>query len=107
MGYETMPMNINPIPTVDTRINEIRELTAKIVNKEILPQERALATRWRRDASAEEKSASRAVADSIKDKVKKAGLWAPHLPPAYGGAGLSFLEHAYMNEILAYTPGGA
>src|SRR5579864_6235077 len=75
-GVRDMPMNVNPIPTVDQRINEIRELTAKIVNKEILPQERALAARWRRDASAEEKSASRAVADSIKDKVKKAGLWA-------------------------------
>jgi acyl-CoA dehydrogenase len=102
-----MSMNVNPIPTVDQRINEIRELTAKIVNKEILPHERALAVRWRRDASAEERSAAKAVAESIKDKVKKAGLWAPHLPPDYGGAGLSFLEHAYMNEILAYTPGGA
>src|SRR5689334_14217675 len=102
-----MPMNVNPIPTVDQRINEIRELTAKIVNKEILPQERVLAARWRRDASTEERAAGRAAAESIKDKVRKAGLWAPHLPSEYGGAGLSFLEHAYMNEILAYTTGGA
>ena len=39
--------------------------------------------------------------------MKKAGLWAPHLPPEYGGAGLSFLEHAYMNEMLAYSIGAA
>ena len=71
-------MNVNPIPTVDQRINEIRELTAKIVNKEILPQERVLAARWRRDASTEERAAGRAAAESIKDKVRKAGLWAPH-----------------------------
>ena len=40
-------------------------------------------------------------------KVKQAGLWAPHLPPQYGGAGLGFLEHAYMNEVLAYSMGAA
>ena len=102
-----MPMNVEPIPTLDPRINEIRELTARIVNKEILPNERALAAGGRYGATTEERAASKGVADAIKEKVKRAGLWAPHLPPEYGGAGLSFLEHAYMNEVLAYTPGGA
>ncbi len=102
-----MQMNVKPIPTLDARVNQIRELTARIVNKEILPHERALGDRWRRDASEKEKEHSRAVAENIKNKVKEAGLWAPHLPPEYGGSGLTFLEHAYMNEILAYTPGGA
>lgn len=102
-----MPMNVKPIATLDPRINEIRELTARIVNKEILPHERTLAMRWRSDAPAAEREKGKALSDSIKEKVKKAGLWAPHLPPEYGGAGLSFLEHAYMNEILAYTTGGA
>ena len=100
-------MNVKPIATLDPRINEIRELTARIVNKEILPHERTLAMRWRSDAPAAEREKGKALSDSIKEKVKKAGLWAPHLPPEYGGAGLSFLEHAYMNEILAYTTGGA
>ena len=102
-----MLMNVKPIPTLDPRINQIRELTARIVNKEILPHERELAARWRTDAPAKEKDAGKALADGIKKKVKEAGLWAPHLPPEYGGSGLSFLEHAYMNEILAYTTGGA
>jgi len=102
-----MPMNVKPIATLDPRINEIRELTARIVNKEILPHERTLSMRWRSDAPAAERDKGKALSDSIKEKVKKAGLWAPHLPPEYGGAGLSFLEHAYMNEILAYTTGGA
>ena len=100
-------MNVKPIPTLDPRVNQIRELTARIVNKEILPHERALAARWRPDTSAQEKEKGRALADGIKNKVKEAGLWAPHLPPEYGGSGLSFLEHAYMNEVLAYTLGGA
>ena len=37
-----MPMNVQPIPTLDPRINEIRPLTAEIVNKEILPHESKL-----------------------------------------------------------------
>lgn len=102
-----MVMNVKPIPTLDPRINEIRDLTARIVNREILPNERKLIAGWRHGATAEERAASRATADSIKRKVKEAGLWAPHLPPEYGGAGLSFLEHAYMNEVLAYVQGGA
>ena len=39
--------------------------------------------------------------------MKQAGLWAPHLPEEYGGCDLSFLEHAYMNEVLAYSMGAA
>jgi acyl-CoA dehydrogenase len=37
--------------------------------------------------------------------VKQDGLWAPHLPTEYGGMGLDFLAHAYMNEVLAYGLG--
>ena len=102
-----MAINVKPVPTLDQRTNEIRSLTARIVNKEILPHERTLAARLKPDATTEERQEAKARADSIKRKVKEVGLWAPHLPPEYGGAGLSFLEHAYMNEILAYTPGGA
>jgi acyl-CoA dehydrogenase len=100
-------MNVKPIATLEPRINEIRDLTARIVNREILPHERELAAGWRHAATVEEQAAAKERADVIKETVKRAGLWAPHLPPEYGGSGLSFLEHAYMNEVLAYTPGGA
>ena len=102
-----MPMKVEPIATLDPRINEIRALTARIVNKDILPNERILGAGWRHGASPEDRAAAKGVAEAIQEKVKQAGLWAPHLPPEYGGSGLSFLEHAYMNEVLAYTPGGA
>ncbi|HYD48139.1 MAG TPA: acyl-CoA dehydrogenase family protein [Terriglobales bacterium] len=102
-----MPMNVKPIPTLDARINEIRELTASIVNREILPNERKLWASYRSGASDLERAEARELRASIKAKVKQAGLWAPHLPPEYGGAGLSFLQHAYMNEVLAYTIGAA
>ncbi len=103
-----MRMNVRPIPTVSERINQIRELTARIVNHEILPHESEL---WvgRRGASADEAARRRAheLRAQVREKVKQAGLWAPHLPREYGGAGLTFLEHAYMNEVLAYAVGAA
>ncbi len=103
-----MPMNVQPIPSLPDKINQIRLLTAKIVNEEILPNENRL-WRVRRDGevSDEERAAARRLRHEIQAKVKQAGLWAPHLPEEYGGCGLSFLEHAYMNEVLAYAMGAA
>ncbi len=102
-----MQMNVKPIPTLDSRINEIRALTAQIVNRDILPNEGKLMAGWRDGSTDEDRRSSRELSESIKAKVKQAGLWAPHLPPEYGGAGLGFLEHAYMNEVLAYSMGAA
>lgn len=102
-----LQMNVKPVPTLDPRINEIRMLTAQIVNKEILPNERKLWAARSDGATEEQRNEARALRESVKEKVKKAGLWAPHLPPEYGGSGLNFLEHAYMNEILAYSMGAA
>ncbi len=67
-----MAMNVKPIPTLDGRINEIRELTARIVNRDILPHERVLAARWRMDATEAETTAAKARAAAIKETVKKA-----------------------------------
>jgi len=103
-----MLMNVQPIPTVSDRINEIRALTAQIVNKEILPNENLIwARRTNTRLTPEDIEAGRDLREHIKGVVKQAGLWAPHLPPEYGGAGLDFLEVAYMNEVLAYALGAA
>lgn len=102
-----MPMNVKPIPALDDRINQIRNLTAQIVNKEILPNERRLWAGQRRESTQEERDSARDLRAGVQAKVREAGLWAPHLPAEYGGAGLSFLEHAYMNEVLAYSIGAA
>jgi len=102
-----MPMNVQAIASLPDRINEIRLLTAEIVNREILPHENTL-WRWYGDGvSEDERRKARELREEIKLKVKQAGLWAPHLPEEYGGCGLSFLEHAYMNEVLAYAVGAA
>ena len=101
-------MNVKPIPTLDDRINEIRTKTADIVNEWILPNESKL---WGLGRNGEVTDHQRREAlqlrEEIKEQVWKAGLWAPHLPKEYGGSGLSFLEHAYMNEVLAYAIGAA
>jgi acyl-CoA dehydrogenase len=102
-----MAMNVQAIPNVSDRINQIRHLTAQIINKEILPHENEL---WvARSGSAPEAAKKRGheLREGIKTKVKEAGLWAPHLPEQFGGCGLGFLEHAYMNEVLAYCVGAA
>lgn len=39
-------------------------------------------------------------------QVKAAGLWAPYLPPEYGGLGLSLTEYAYISEELGRSPLG-
>ncbi len=88
-------MQVAPIPTLDDETNQIRQLTAEIVAREIIPNEHFLRQRDERGI--------REWARLI-EIVKKAGLWAPHLPVDYGGMGIGFLQHAYMNEILAWSP---
>ena len=103
-----MPMNVKPVPTLDERINDIRMRTAEIVNQWILPNEARLwGYRRRNEVSDHERRESLALREEIKEAVWKAGLWAPHLPKEYGGMGLDFLAHAYMNEVLAYPVGAA
>jgi acyl-CoA dehydrogenase len=103
-----MAMHVQPVPTLDDRINDIRARTAAIVNEDILPFEDEL---WpghggRQVGEAEARRAHERR-EHVKARVYEAGLWAPHLPPEYGGMGLDFLAHAYMNEVLAYARGGA
>jgi len=102
-----VPMNVQSIPTLTDRVNQIRLLTAQIVNKEILPHENEI---WRWDPKKHDEAdrkRAKELREGIQANVKQAGLWAPHLPEEYGGCGLNFLEHAYMNEVLAYCVGAA
>ncbi|MCU1376635.1 MAG: acyl-CoA dehydrogenase domain protein [Actinomycetia bacterium] len=100
-----MPMNVKPIPALDERINDIRLRTAGIVNEWILPNEARL---WRYDRGSDhERRQAHELREEIKAAVQQEHLWAPHLPQEYGGMGLDFLAHAYMNEVLAYAMGAA
>ncbi|HZU81229.1 MAG TPA: acyl-CoA dehydrogenase family protein [Acidimicrobiales bacterium] len=103
-----MPMHVSPVPTLDDRVNDIRMRTARIVNEDILPFETELwPGRHGGAVSDAERRRAHERRNDVKEKVWKEGLWAPHLPAEYGGMGLDFLAHAYMNEVLAYAVGGA
>ena len=102
-----MAMNCKPVPTLDDRINDIRLRTAEIINTHILPNERLLWAERRDDESVSQRAEQLQLRADVQEKVKQAGLWAPHLPKEYGGMGLDFLAHAYMNEVLAYAIGAA
>ena len=102
-----MTMNCKPVPTLDDRTNDIRMRTAEIVNNDILPNEGRLWAERRANETFHERTEVLELRADIKEKVKQAGLWAPHLPTEYGGMGLDFLAHAYMNEVLAYAIGAA
>jgi len=88
-------MQIAAIPTLDDETNQIRLATAKIVAEEIIPNEHILSGGH---------ESTRDTWVRLINRVKESGLWAPHLPEEYGGMGIGFLKHAYMNEILAWSP---
>ena len=103
-----MPINVTPIAGLSDHINDVRLRTARIVNEKILPNESAAVALpagrgHRRRAGRGEGAAARDPAT----RSRREGLWAPHLPPEYGGMGIDFMAHAYMNEILAYAIGAA
>jgi acyl-CoA dehydrogenase len=41
-----------------------------------------------------------------RQRIKAMGLWAPHIPEAFGGQGLSLLEFAHVSEELGRSPLG-
>ncbi len=43
---------------------------------------------------------------AARAKAKETGLFAAHMPPDYGGAGLALTEFAHLSEILGWTPLG-
>ncbi|HAJ36562.1 MAG TPA: acyl-CoA dehydrogenase [Chloroflexi bacterium] len=44
--------------------------------------------------------------DALRQEVKAMGLWAPHLPPDFGGMGLTLTDFARVSEALGRSPLG-
>jgi len=89
-------LEVEPIPTLSDEVNDIRLRTARIVSEYIIPEEEIL---YGRQGDGPQLK----LLGEIEELVKRAGLWAPHLPKEYGGAGLGFLGLAYMNEVMAWS----
>jgi alkylation response protein AidB-like acyl-CoA dehydrogenase len=67
------------------------------MNERVLPNEHILD---REDDEAD------ALVAKLRDEVRAAGLWAPHVPPEAGGTGTGFLDYAYLNEHIGRTVWG-
>ncbi len=92
-----LPLSVQEIPHLSNLINDIRSRTADILTQYIIPKEEILAG----DYPKEQKES---LIYELQQHVKNCGLWAPHLPKEYGGMGIGFLAHAYMNQIIAWSP---
>jgi acyl-CoA dehydrogenase len=92
-----LKLTVAPNPRLSDEVNEIRLHTAEIVSDHIIPNEETLGLP-RDDPQRQQ------FVNEIQTFVKEQGLWAPHLPREYGGMGVGFIGHAYMNEILAWSP---
>lgn len=87
---------MNPPPHLQTPLTAIRE----VMTEHILPLEpdylnphigfRTLLPRLQQ----------------VRQLIKDRSLWAPHLPKAYGGMGLTLSEFAYISEELGRSPLG-
>ncbi len=76
----------------------VRATVRAFVDEVLLPLEpRFLNEPWSRVAAALE---------AARDMARARGLWAPHLPAAMGGPGLSLVEFAAVSEELGRTPIG-
>ncbi|GAB4478808.1 MAG: acyl-CoA dehydrogenase [Thermoflexibacter sp.] len=71
----------------------------KFIRNEVVPLEKLLATKPFIDLEKEELL-------HLRQKVKQASLWAPHLPEHEGGMGLSLTEFGQVSEVLGYSPLG-
>src|SRR5581483_5718696 len=67
------------------------------MDERVLPNEQAIER---------EDDESDALVARLREEVKDAGLWAPHVPPAAGGTGTGFLDYAYLNEQIGRTAYG-
>jgi alkylation response protein AidB-like acyl-CoA dehydrogenase len=72
-------------------IRELRARTKAFMEEHIYPNEPVFASGG---PQAEE------LIRSLRQEVKRQGMWAPHMPKEAGGMGIGFLKYVFMNEIL-------
>ncbi len=87
-------MDFSPSP----RVEAMRALVREFVKNEVMPLEPAL----RREGF----RASLPRLAAVRERARQTGLFAAHVPEAYGGAGLALTEFAHLSEELGRTPVG-
>jgi alkylation response protein AidB-like acyl-CoA dehydrogenase len=80
------------------KIKDMIKLVRQFMQKEVYPLEPALShDGWK---------ALLPKLKEVRQKVKQLGLFAPHMPKEYGGAGLGQIEMAHLSEELGRSPIG-
>ena len=85
---------------VDQLPEELRALKTQMksfINDVVVPREPEL---MNEDANAD------FVAEELKEKAKKSGLWALGHPSEIGGGGLPFMDFVYLNEVIGRSHWG-
>ncbi|HEY6001613.1 MAG TPA: acyl-CoA dehydrogenase family protein [Anaeromyxobacter sp.] len=80
------------------RVKAFRGVVREFVRKEILPLERPFLQQGF--------AAVLPQLQAARAKARETGLFAAHMPPEYGGAGLQLTEFAHLSEELGWTPLG-
>jgi acyl-CoA dehydrogenase len=78
-------------PEFEAELDWIRDVVVNEIEPLDIVKDEMSADAWRR------------ATDPIKQRVKDRGLWAAHLGPELGGAGMGQLRLALMHEILGRT----
>ena len=84
--------------TLNARTQDLVKTITAFVDSELIPLERDFLTQPIKNTLPK-------LAKKRK-KVKKLGLWAPHLPEEYGGLGLTLNDFAHVSEALGRSPLG-
>ncbi len=78
--------------------NEALSQIHEIINSELLPLEQ--------DKKYLDFLSMQPALDLIRERVKKKGLWMPHIPQNYGGMGFSYESFAQISAVLGRSPYG-
>jgi len=78
--------------------DELVAAVREIVRDELVPLEAAFLARSFRELLP--------VLAERRDRIRERGLWAPHLPPEWGGLGLALPAFARLSEEMGRTPLG-
>ena len=83
--------------TLPPDVTAVRERVRGFMEREVAPAEERMRREghWRRGYS------------ELREKAKTSGLWAPHMPPEFGGMGLGPLAMAFVSAECGRTLMGA
>ncbi|HSF38812.1 MAG TPA: acyl-CoA dehydrogenase family protein [Thermoanaerobaculia bacterium] len=83
---------------IPDRVRTLAATVRRFLDEEILPVERIVLERGFGAASGE--------LARLRSRVREMGLLAPHMPTAWGGGGMAFVDFAHVSEILGRSPLG-